>query len=377
MEKGKRKCKLVLGNGFDLYCGLNTRYQDFFNNQKDKLEIIDTWCKGIEEGIFRTNDTINDNNLFIPSISLDNEVCFWDLLFYFDPKFDRKNNWCDVEQFILDFFVVESITKETIFDMLYNHVKNEIIVFSPDYQWLKYPYIYLKNIRINTKSKIDFATQLLDELNKFEKKFGEYVDDEFQRKLLNEFKVSYQTFYMQIQSAWNVNSIDTFNYTSLECLNNDLGIYNEIVHHVNGDYKQPIFGIDSSKFTVSKPAYIFTKTYRRITADFYEGEKNFCILGKDFDDIVIFGHSLNEQDYNYYFPLFDYINLMDINSNKGIYFYYNIYDTKKRRFIKNTNIKNLVKMLNAYEKYKTNKAEDFRLVETLSSQGRLRFKEVK
>ena len=63
--------------------------------------------------------------------------------------------------------------------------------------------------------------------------------------------------------------------------------------------------------------------------------------------------------------------------SKGIYFYYHIYDEKKRRSIKNDNIKNLVKMLEEYEKYKNNKIKDFRLVDILSSQGRLRFKEIK
>ena len=377
MVKGKKKCKLVLGNGFDLYCGLNTRYKDFFNSQKDKLNLIDQWCKNIENGVFNFIKSEIDNNLFVLQNSLADDVCFWDLLFYFDPKIDKKSNWYDVEQFILDLFINEDISKETTFDSLYNNVKNGNRMISSNCSWIEYPCIYLKNNKFNVKTKIDFATHLLDELNKFEKQFGEYVHNEFISKLFQVFNSKCKTFYNQIESIWDVVSIDTFNYTPLESLSDDLCICSDIIHHVNGDYNQPIFGIDSSKLTISKPGYIFTKTYRRMTADFFEGEKKSCILEEEFDDIVIFGHSLNEQDYNYYFPLFDYINLMDINSNKGIYFYYYIYDPNKRRNIKNTNVKNLVKMLNAYEKYKTNKDKDFRLVDTLSSQGRLRFKEVR
>lgn len=32
--------KLVIGNGFDLYCGLETRYVDYFNSRKEKFDSI-------------------------------------------------------------------------------------------------------------------------------------------------------------------------------------------------------------------------------------------------------------------------------------------------------------------------------------------------
>lgn len=62
---------------------------------------------------------------------------------------------------------------------------------------------------------------------------------------------------------------------------------------------------------------------------------------------------------------------MHISSYKGIFFYYTIYEEKRK--IKNDNVKALIAMLNAYEQYKTGKSKGFRLVDSLSSQGRLRF----
>ena len=32
--------KLVLGNGFDLYCGLKTKYEHFFKNDKKSMIIL-------------------------------------------------------------------------------------------------------------------------------------------------------------------------------------------------------------------------------------------------------------------------------------------------------------------------------------------------
>ena len=172
----KKSCKLVLGNGFDLFCGLNTRYQDFFEAQKQEYAEISKWENIIRRGLHSLNN-MEDDNIFIPKTNLNSNIGFWDLMFYYDPKNKKRINWCDVEKFILDFFSKEDISKQTAFDHLYTIVKNE--QFNPDYQWIKYPSIYLINNEANTNTKIDFATYLLDELYKFENKFGEYNERSF------------------------------------------------------------------------------------------------------------------------------------------------------------------------------------------------------
>lgn len=35
-----KNVKLIIGNGFDLYCGLKTSYSDYFNHDEKKNEII-------------------------------------------------------------------------------------------------------------------------------------------------------------------------------------------------------------------------------------------------------------------------------------------------------------------------------------------------
>lgn len=41
--KNNSSIKLVLGNGFDLFCGLKTKYIDFFKSEKRKYDEIKKW----------------------------------------------------------------------------------------------------------------------------------------------------------------------------------------------------------------------------------------------------------------------------------------------------------------------------------------------
>ena len=38
-----KNVKLVIGNGFDLYCGLKTSYSDYFNNDSSKNKVLEDW----------------------------------------------------------------------------------------------------------------------------------------------------------------------------------------------------------------------------------------------------------------------------------------------------------------------------------------------
>ena len=368
---GKRDCKLTLGNGFDLYCGLATRYFDFFANQEDLYSSIKPWLAKTLSYMEHSSSSfkLRFDNEYLPN----SDITIWDILFYFDPKRKKRENWCDVERFILDFFTLTDKYKETAFHSLYTNVHQEKLNFSDDDSWLKAACLYSIQKKAETSTQIEFSKFLLEELKKFEKHFGSYVQKEYRAKLAN-YETKAQYFLKSVNNMWKVTSIDTFNYTPFEKTYFNLTYANsKMVNHINGDYELPIFGIDSSSQSVNSAGGIFTKTYRRMTADFFEGEDKNYSLHNNFDDLVIFGHSLNEQDYNYYFPLFDYMNLMDVMSDKRIIFYYNIFNEDKERKIKNDNVQNMMKLLNAYEQFKTGKTKEFRLVDSLSSQGRLRF----
>ena len=377
-------CKMTIGNGFDLYCSLNTRYKDFFESISQK-EIFDALTK-LDEQL----SSVDNQNFKVFSLDIDERTTFWDILFWKDPSRQSKKNWCDVESFIFNFFYSKNDKEDSDFEKVYSIVRNNIrnkkieLYDCPDRLKLSCFYLIMKNVV--TYPKDDFTSMLLDELQRFEKKFGTFVNKEFIEKR-DRFSILYRYIIKQcIPKELRIVSLDSFNYTPIEFFNgisyySRSDIKEELptrIKHINGDYETPIFGIDSSKFKVSNPAHIFTKTYRRITTDFFEekNEDNNITLDYKFEDLIIFGHSLNEQDYNYYFPIFDFMNLMDVTANSKLYFLYYIYDEKNRNKIKKENVKSLYSMLNAYEEYKTGKNKDYRLVDTLSSRGRLRFKEI-
>lgn len=103
----------------------------------------------------------------------ENNFCFWDFLFYFDPNRKNKNLWCDVEVFLYNFFNSQN-NEKSLFEIIYDCIKRKTII-SNDLEWLDLPIIYLLAMKANTSTKIDFATFLLDELQKFEKEFGGYM----------------------------------------------------------------------------------------------------------------------------------------------------------------------------------------------------------
>ncbi len=387
MDKGK--AKVVFGNGFDLFCGLNTSYSDFFEWRFKNPPFLsdDIYEKDIDR---KTINTLIDNFYFA-------DMTFWDVLFYYE-KHNKKqkkiitgNNWCDIEKFILDFFTKKEDVK-SLFDIVYDSYINFSFTYEDKYDWVAKACIYMAYRYKPNKNmtKIDFAAYLLEELKKFESVFGKYVKEEFNIKNSeSHYNARMKIVFDNIRQKWEISNIDTFNYTCLEEKTYDN------VRHVNGDDKMPIFGIDSKDISSKSPYYMFTKTYRRMMGNFYEGDRNDCFLDRNFDSLIVFGHSLNEQDYNYFFPIFDYMDLTNVLSKKTIIIYYNIYLDKnvkekitkcKYKYnesdriaqevrIKKNILNSLVGLIDSYEDFKTGRKEH-RLVDALTSEGRIRFEMV-
>ena len=396
MNNIKRKtCKIVIGNGFDLFCKLNTKYSDFFMNQEKIIysnylpnksikrnnatlenEKMNLYISGYYSHFPLTYNKAIYNNVIFDQYS--KETTFWDLLFYYNENRDKLEKWCDVEEAMYN-FLYDNKSGKTLFETVYSFLrekgrKNLDIT----YEWLEIPVSYCVYKNFNTYSKRLFAQDLLAELNKFEERFGKYINEEFSNKLLVGNNDNLIKFFADIEERFEIESIDTFNYSRLED-KKDLSIKYNIpnVYHINGRDDHPIFGVDYNEYKKSDSLYIFTKTYRRMNSDFYDYETSLSPIDGEFDNLVIFGHSLNRQDYNYYFPIFDYLDLYNYNSKKSIIFYYNIYDEKERNKIKTDNISNFMEMMNEYAKYKGYSQFSSRLVDSLAAQGRIKFREIK
>ncbi|MFA7111425.1 MAG: AbiH family protein [Bacilli bacterium] len=369
MEENKKKIKFVIGNGFDLELKFKMSYYDFFNNNLfNKKDVI---------------SCVNSYNTFYPNCkSLKTPENIWNIFFYLCSidlvyvRYTDSNDghyvikvgdlevikWCDIEESMSKSFNQKLDDDKipswiNIYELLFgkrlrNNIKDDLISQM------------LSNIFKGKKfSKEAFCSFLLDELKVFEKIFGEYIKEETnnQNKIYDRINLLSVIYGEDLNGV--IYSIDSFNYSSI----NNLDVF-----HINGDTDKPIFGIDSKGIAACEPRYIFTKTYRRLEYNTIKRKEEF----KDFDNLYIYGHSLNEQDYNYFFPLLDYLKVNDINSNTKIIFAYTIYDINKKDEIISNLTKGIAGLFEAYEDYK-HITNEHRLMDILTFRNRLIIKEIK
>ena len=142
---------------------------------------------------------------------------------------------------------------------------------------------------------------------------------------------------------------------------------NKLLHNINGNLENPIFGIDSNLCRASDPRFIFTKTNRRMELEMIDFE---CQKDIVFDNVIVYGHSLSSNDYSYFFPLLDKLEMTNFLSNKKIIFGFSVYDREKETEIKRKNRLNIQKLFEAYANYKELKDVN-RLLDSLTTQNRV------
>lgn len=362
-----KTAKIILGNGFDLFCGVKTKYCHFFESELGYYEDIKKWYfefTGNNVNQYLDSRIVN-NDSFKPAISLDNKITVWDIFFHLVSMDNNYNvNWCDIEEAMLLSFgkgmEVQS-RYPVIWDnvlKLFSTVNNKIYDYTHA-EKLCCAFIKSKGISFIRSDKVKFYEYLLQELKKFEKRFGLYISKQTQTP---EYKKNFELTINKLVNKNTTYSIDTFNYTSIKNVRN-----------INGNVKNPIFGIDSSLIKPTDPIYIFTKIYRRLEFDISVKNYDADTISKN---IIIFGHSLNKQDYNYFFPLFNRLKINTNEFNGCIVFAYNIYDKKMKDQIKSNLILNISKMFTSYEMYYNKSNEEYRLMEILHSGGRIIFYEI-
>lgn len=382
--------KLVIGNGFDLHCDLHSSFGHYYKFRKERIERIRNWYENFKSE-YKKSDfdefiNLNDNDDFIKLVNI------WDLFFVIlacernGEKFD-KYLWSDVEKDIKESLIYNDsekpkleIKKENTRRIFNPILWEEVFVMhhalrlSNSIPESALCYIIRKKMGRNCIfDRYAFYGYLLDELKKFEKDFALFLNYQLvdtSRKsygitIYNEkyFKKAIQT----IKDICNLDSlvaIDTFNYTYIKSdeLNAD-------INYINGDINNPIFGIDSI-FSPSKTEFTFTKTSRRMT------NKNFISENKNvmsFKYLIIYGHSLNEADYSYFFPLFDQMALSDNTASSKVIFAFSPYGGHTEAEILENTSDNLFKMFAIYAK---EKGLTKRFLDSLTTQHRVLFYKV-
>lgn len=317
-----KNVKFITGNGFDRHCGLDTSYSQYF---KDLLKRKEKVLEFVSNFDFRSSNNFHEYDTFAEEINA------WDLYFYL-IRDDADKRWFEIETIIADSIKEDDSSND------YTHPKwNYVFSFSncfintaPDY----YPLPYNRYVQTNYSEfaekykdivsklaffcfrkkgkKVDYKW-LFSELNKFEIEFGQYIEKQHTDKA-DEYKNKLAEFKKYVFPNSNVVSVDTFNYGNF----NDEE-FDNMLSFVNGNTKEPIFGIDSDIFKQSQPQSIFSKTNRR-TALKIPG--NGSIKKHKFENAIIYGHSIDEADFSYFIPLLDELEMMDKESDSKIVFSY-------------------------------------------------------
>lgn len=380
---------VIIGNGFDLSCGLKSSYNDFFSvryqefdrsnfkgnfaeiikfrikiDEISNLILIETnELNSLKQNIYlsqladmytskisQLEQEIQNKNKELDNVKRDlyssinqmifsEELTFWDYVFMFKSNVNNEDIlWCNIEAEILSVlndllasFQDISVNESLDYLLYRNHLS--ILLFAY-LRSNKFSNIFDDKIKCETlllKYKCSNLYEfLLIELNNFEVGFNSYI-----RENIAQNKQSYgdkaNRLFRNIFSQNTEVYLLNFNYTDpLNYLNNH-SVYH--TNNVHGDIysSEVIFGIDGFS-ELDDNLKIFTKTNRVISMPHKEIES---IPVKEITkNISFFGHSLSEADYSYFLSVFDYYDIYN-SDIKLTFFYKNFCSTAKKEMIKN------------------------------------------
>lgn len=415
---------LILGNGFDLHCGLKSSYKDFFRNA-----ILDTPDENFDVIQKKTSAT-----------------GFWEgLLFEYYRQLGGDNyNWCDIETIIKNTLwyiyygdnekateIHKGLWRKALNSMIIGRNPNEVInsVESPINRYI-FTYCFDCFYKMSTEQYADYIKlnlliqNILQELHSFEKRFCEYLKGCIFSKenVLNEnyiinafnllarltgfsarnYRVIEDIIYVDDKQVWEkispyqsigtwkeVNiltqdfinlkntNILSFNYTALfDVLDVECPcVYNNVhgklcnkccMEECKGS--SVIFGVDDTliqSLDANSGLRLFSKTYRKML----DTSTPISILPHNNArplEIKFYGHSLSEADYSYFQSIFDYYDIYK-NNNVSLTFYYS-------KGYEQTD--EVYRLINSYGKTLTNENQGKNLIHKLLLENRLKIMEL-
>lgn len=413
------KSIIIIGNGFDLQCDLKSDYGSFYNDCKLKntnfyeyirVELLgktkynqhSSYTIDYEESFYKSRDFVNER---LQDIDLNN-VNSWEVILTVlcSKQFKNLENifWKDIEKYISD-FVTNSDNKNeininnlgTAFIKIRNHepiVEKDLILYKLAFTIFKIfnsedsdlifnmSKLYFDKYLVS-KDVYDLYRFLLNELNRLEYKLGIYLECIYSKNRNIYERKAEQLFNLIIGSLKEdaKKYIMSFNYTlpKVKISNlNGVNVHGSIEDLDKYKLNSIIIGIDQDKIKSSDFAYMFTKTYRKM---YLSTNLNSQPLPKNIaqspvSNIFIYGHSLSEADYSYYFSLFDFYSIY--SSDVKVNFIFTVYKEVERDIIEHRLFLDITKLFNVYIDRMTNKNQLKNLQHKLLLEQRLIVKEI-
>ncbi|HCS86147.1 hypothetical protein C9I44_05745 [Lactococcus garvieae] len=391
---------IILGNGFDLSCGLKSSYNEFFE--------------------------------YIYSDSIKTQKNYW---YYIFKKLSKESQnlstWTDIEKQILtELKNVEWIYREEIksFHSLRMETAGRDI---DEIKSIEITYLGFEDLIERRYSgfprprKEEIQEVLREELRVLENDFSDYLENQIKEqvekinqilstgsgsikelyliktliitcyivfsqrrnseeyyiewlmKVITQFtsissyddllsKCSSEIIKMKYEASIQENHILSFNYTSPNSIFNLTNIHGAL------DTDDTIFGIDYDKLNVNfeNPPIEFSKSYRILE----NGNTKSLNVSSKIDVLKFYGHGLGEADYSYFQSIFDSVDLY--HSNTIVIFYWSPYEGCEKHIIHRNQVKCITKLIEDYGTTFNNKDHGRNLLTKLQLENRLHIQEI-
>ena len=381
----KRHQLIVVGNGFDLACGLKSKYFDFFGSRLERIDNITTywrqpWC-----------ETVRNSDLTL-----------WDFML----RMKRGSNWCKVEE-VMGSWVLPPANgvdaKDTYVERTLQKIRHypfadpnsdpvtcngRLEDEQDDQEYMLSNvarFIWMEEGRKAAvhMDRAALLSLLWKELRKLERLFSAYLADQVaQTSTYFSDATALLTKLMDDELPWadkdgGDTSLLTFNYTQ-PFLHLDCGIEEDAIVNIHGNLQgEVVFGVDGTDCMGDLDALPFTKTYRvasmgaKMAKSLYDTATG-GIGNSKTGAIKFFGHSLGEADYAYFQSIFDGINLY--GGNTKLIFYYRPWQGVTEGEVRADMVRRVARLLSTYGKTLDNKDHGKNLMHKLLLEGRITVK---
>lgn len=396
---------LIIGNGFDLACGLKSTYKDFFDNYLKSISSNNS--KMYWEQYFKKISYLNNNNDDYSWTDIETQIFvqLQNIEFLIENNllkskyYVNKNELKEQINFILTesnkntnldslmntFYLLYSIFEYSIIDNslklnnVLSKIKNDLLRLEEHFTYYLSNEIQNANSKIETnnenatniytensyfiKSRILLATLLLFYMNVDETPF--YVPPieilqniKDSKRLIGDLDVKFLSNFGKVE-----NYVLSFNYTKPFQFPNLRNIHGNLMK------ANIIFGIDYDKvntFFSNQPTQ-FTKSYRIL-----ENKLNSnIVIPADINKILFYGHGLGEADYSYFQAIFDSVDLY--HGNTQLVFLWNNFNEEDQYKIQVERVTNLIEK---YGQTFTNKDHGRNLFTKLLLENRIIFEQI-
>lgn len=343
---------LVIGNGFDLFCGLKSSYRDFINWRRKHL--------AEEDGVCEQN--------------------VWDAVL--EARRMQDPQWCDIESAIASWAGGEG---SEAYEMLNPSVRIINLRGDSPRRLPNRDEFRLVANAIGVDEALDTEqhfTYLFTALRQLEDSFIYYMKESLRR--CDEYQLRARATVQELlceedgtRNKTIHNTLLNFNYTEPVPPSEFSNLCIDRVRNVHGELGcgEAIFGIDGMNRMDDRLALPFTKTYRLMRlnkSNHSEMSRKGLGLSDHVSRIKFFGHSLAEADHSYFQAIFDTVDLY--GSDTCLEFYYVQYGEKSVVDVRQEQIDRIMGLLERYSKSLDNEYHGKNLIHKLLLEDRLKLR---